>query len=49
MAEMVRKLIKWPTKRRKGGSRVWKSKWVMVPKGPAEPAKKEAKGGPGRG
>lgn len=29
MAE-VRKKIKWPTKRRKGGSRQWKSKWVTV-------------------
>lgn len=26
----VRQKVKWPTKRRRGGSRQWKSKWVMV-------------------
>ena len=27
---MVRKKIKWPTKRRKGGTRVWKSRWMTI-------------------
>jgi hypothetical protein len=27
---MIRKKIKWATKRRKGGMRVWKTKWIMV-------------------
>lgn len=32
MAEMVRKKIKWATKKRKGSSRKWKSKYVLVKK-----------------
>ena len=27
---MVRKKIKWATRKRKGSSRKWKSKWVEV-------------------
>ncbi|MDX2148460.1 MAG: hypothetical protein SFZ23_13150 [Planctomycetota bacterium] len=27
---MVRKQVRWATGRRKGKSRLWKSKWVMV-------------------
>jgi hypothetical protein len=30
MAQMIRKKIKWATKRRKCGARVWKTKWIMV-------------------
>lgn len=30
MPQMIRKKIKWATKRRKGGMRVWKTKWIMV-------------------
>ena len=30
MPQMIRKKIKWATKRRKGGTRVWKTKWIMV-------------------
>ncbi|MCG3123076.1 MAG: hypothetical protein GIKADHBN_01485 [Phycisphaerales bacterium] len=30
--EFIRKKIKWATKRRRGGSRVWKSKIVKVRK-----------------
>ena len=26
----VRKKIKWPTKKRNGGTRKWKTKWVTV-------------------
>ncbi len=26
----VRKKIKWPTKKRTGGTRKWKSKWITV-------------------
>lgn len=39
---IVRKKIKWPTGRRKGGSRVWKTRWVTVhvpPKGKEKAAK----------
>ncbi len=44
MPETVRKLVKWPTKRRKGGSRVWKKKWVTKVKAEPKPgAKTEAK------
>lgn len=38
---IVRKKIKWSTGKRKCGSRVWKSKWVVVhmaPKGKAAKA-----------
>lgn len=31
MAEMVRKKIRWQTKRRKGKTRVWKTRWILVP------------------
>jgi len=31
MPEMIRKKIKWATKRRKCGMRVWKTKWMVVP------------------
>jgi hypothetical protein len=33
-----RKKIKWATRKRKGGMRVWKSKWVTLnkPEGKAE-------------
>ena len=31
MPEMIRKKIKWATKRRKCGTRVWKTKWITVP------------------
>jgi hypothetical protein len=30
MPQMIRKKIKWATKRRKCGARVWKSRWIMV-------------------
>jgi hypothetical protein len=30
MAEPVRKKVRWPSKRRKGKSRVWKSRWVTI-------------------
>ncbi len=30
MPEMIRKKIKWATKRRKCGARVWKTKWITV-------------------
>jgi hypothetical protein len=30
--EMVRKKIKWATRKRKGSSRKWKSKYVLVKK-----------------
>lgn len=40
--QTVRKLIKWPTKRRKCGSRVWKKKWVTVPVGPKSAGEKSA-------
>ena len=36
---MVRKKIKWPTKRRKGGSRVWKSRWMTIWSSDKPPAK----------
>jgi hypothetical protein len=40
MPQMIRKKIKWATKRRKCGTRVWKTKWIMVaqqtPKAPRE-------------
>lgn len=26
----IRKKIKWATKKRKGGSRQWKSRWILV-------------------
>ena len=51
MPQMIRKKIKWATKRRKCGSRVWKTKWVTVaqqtPKAPKpergeKPAEKHA-------
>lgn len=39
---MVRQKIKWATKRRKTGTRQWKSKWVSVWKAekPEKPARK---------
>lgn len=30
MPQMIRRKIKWATKRRKGGTRVWKTKWILV-------------------
>lgn len=30
MAELIRKKVRWKTKKRKGGSRVWKWGWVTV-------------------
>lgn len=41
MAEMTRKKIRWATKKRKGSSRKWKSRWIMVPK--QDPKKSDAK------
>ncbi|MCZ7631884.1 MAG: hypothetical protein M5U20_00185 [Phycisphaerales bacterium] len=32
MSEPVRRKVKWPTGRRRGKTRVWKSKWVVVVK-----------------
>lgn len=32
MAEMIRKKVRWATKRRKGNSRVWKTRWIKVPR-----------------
>lgn len=32
MAEMVKKKIRWATKKRKGSSRKWKSKYILVKK-----------------
>ena len=46
MPQMIRKKIKWATKRRKGGMRVWKTKWIMVaqqtPKAPRETGQHKA-------
>jgi len=41
-AEMVRKKVRWATKRRKGNSRVWKTRWIKVPKTNAKTATKPA-------
>ena len=30
MPQMIRRKVKWATKRRKGGTRVWKTKWMLV-------------------
>ena len=30
MADVVRKKVRWASKRRKGKSRVWKTRWVVV-------------------
>ncbi|HRQ73687.1 MAG TPA: hypothetical protein PLU35_11725 [Phycisphaerales bacterium] len=30
MAETIRRKIKWSTGKRRGKTRVWKSKWVVV-------------------
>ena len=30
MAEQVRRKVKWATGKRRGKTRVWKSKWVVV-------------------
>ncbi len=40
--QTIRKLIKWPTKRRKCGARVWKKKWVTVPVKPKSAGEKPA-------
>lgn len=32
-AKMVRKQIKWASKKRNSAKRKWKTKWVMVPVG----------------
>lgn len=32
---ITRKLVKWATRKRKGASRKWKSKWVVVGGKPA--------------
>lgn len=32
MAEMVKKKIRWATKKRNGSSRKWKSKYILVKK-----------------
>ena len=48
MPAMVRKKIKWATKRRKGGMRVWKTKWIMVAQ-QAAPAKRGGGSGGGGG
>lgn len=44
MPQMTRRKVKWATKRRKGGSRVWKSKWILVAQRSGVGAK-PAKGG----
>jgi hypothetical protein len=31
--QTTRRKVKWPSKRRKGKSRVWKTKWITVRKG----------------
>lgn len=36
--EVIRKKIKWPTKRRKGSTRVWKTKTIIVKKKAAKKA-----------
>ncbi|MFG0242891.1 MAG: hypothetical protein ACF8R9_08910 [Phycisphaerales bacterium JB054] len=41
MAEEKRKKIRWMTKKRKGKSRKWKSKWVIVHHGDKKPAEKK--------
>jgi hypothetical protein len=41
MPQMIRKKIKWATKRRKCGARVWKTKWILVAQQTAKPAKAE--------
>lgn len=43
---VVRKKIKWATKRRNGGTRQWKTKWITVhvKEGGAAKAEKPAKG-----
>lgn len=38
MAEIVRKKIKWATKKRNGRSRKWKTRYIIVVKGGAKPA-----------
>ena len=46
MPQMIRKKVKWATKRRKCGARVWKTKWIMVaqqtPKAPRETGQQKA-------
>ena len=37
MPQMIRKKVKWATKRRKCGSRVWKTKWILVAQKSATP------------
>ena len=44
MPQMIRKKIKWATKRRKCGARVWKSKWITVPQQTPKVAKSEKPG-----
>lgn len=40
MPEIIRKKIRWASKKRKGSSRVWKTKVVFAVKGAAKPASK---------
>jgi hypothetical protein len=40
---MIRKKVKWATKRRKCGSRVWKTKWIMVAQHSGTPQAKPEK------
>jgi hypothetical protein len=42
MADVVRKKVRWASKRRKGKSRVWKTRWVVV----KQRRGKSAKGAP---
>jgi hypothetical protein len=42
VAELIRKKVRWKTKKRKGGSRVWKWGWVTVK---TSPSKKGARSG----
>ncbi len=39
MAEQIRRKVKWATGRRRGKTRVWKSKWIVVRPAEAKPKK----------
>lgn len=44
MAEPTRRKIKWATRNRRGKSRVWKSKWVVVKEGETKGGEKKPRG-----
>ena len=43
MPQMTRKKVRWATKKRKGASRKWKTRWIMVAKRPPAAEKGEKK------